>query len=547
MLSTFQQQNKPPLFDRMVTEFSAGLTASPAQQRGGVGADWRAWLATHFPAYTAAEMPEGGRHANLWKWFVGLTPDVKPPARIEIWSRGGAKSSTAELGTTYTGVRRTRRFALYVSGTQAQADKHLQSISALLEQIGIDRAVNRYNNSKGWTQRILRAANGFNVVSLGLDAGVRGVKLDQYRPDLIILDDVDNRHDSLAVVAGKIETLTESILPTGAPDYAVLFIQNMVHKDSVAAQLVDGRASFLLTRDPVAVEPAVRGLAYETTSDGTYRITDGEPTWAGQGLVMCQGQINDWGLTAFLQEAQHEVDEPDGGMYSHLVYRRCRWADVPPLVRICVWCDPAVTNTDNSDCHGIQADGISADGTIYRLFSWEQRTTPQDVLRRAILKAIELGAQIIGVETDQGGDTWQSVYYEAWRKLAEDTAEYKRLLAEAEAVAMTGGTENVAAALTAQANAIAAKGVLPDGAQLPAFRSAKAGSGQGSKVERGAKMLADYERGRFVHVEGTHMVLEKALRRFPKAKPYDVHDAAFWSWHWLAGGGKGNSAVGAFG
>lgn len=485
------------------------MVASP-HQRGGVGDDWRSWLAAHFPAYTAAPMPEGERHANLWEWFSALTPDVKPPARIEIWSRGGAKSSTAELGTTYTGVRQTRRFALYVSGTQAQADKHLQSISALLEQLGIDRAVNRYNNSKGWTQRILRAANGFNVVSLGLDAGVRGVKLDQYRPDLIILDDVDNRHDSLAVVAGKIETLTESILPTGAPDYAVLFIQNMVHKDSVAAQLVDGRASFLLNRTPVVIEPAIRGLAYEVTDEGTYRITDGIPTWAGQDIGVCQGQINDWGLTAFLQEAQHEVDEPDGGMYSHLVYRRCRWADIPPLVRTCVWCDPAVTNTDNSDCHGIQADGIAQDGTIYRLFSWEQRTSPQDVLRRAILKAIELGAQIVGVETDQGGDTWQSVYYEAWRKLQED-------------------------------------GSLPPNAQLPAFRSAKAGSGQGSKVERGAKMLADYERGRFVHVEGTHMVLEKALRRFPKAKPFDVHDAAFWSWHWLAGGGRGNSAVGAFG
>lgn len=455
-------------------------------------------------------MDDGKRHANLWQWFTALTPDVKPPARIEIWSRGGAKSSTAELGTTYTGVRQTRRFALYVSGTQSQADKHLQSISALLEQVGIDRAVNKYNQSKGWTQRILRAANGFNVVSLGLDAGVRGVKLDQYRPDLIILDDVDNRHDSIEVVNKKIETLTESILPTGAPDYAVLFIQNMVHKDSVAAQLVDGRASFLLNREPIVLEPAVRNLTYEATEAGTYRITGGEPTWDGQDRDICQGQINDWGLTAFLQEAQHEVDEPDGGMYSHLVYRRCKWSEVPPLARVCVWCDPAVTNTDNSDCHGIQADGIGADGTIYRLFSWEQRTTPQDVLRRAILKAIELKAQIVGVETDQGGDTWQSVYYEAWRKLQEDKA-------------------------------------IPDGAQLPAFRSAKAGSGQGSKVERGAKMLADYERGRFVHVEGTHIVLEKALRRFPKAKPYDLHDAAYWAWNWLAGGGMTNSAVGAFG
>lgn len=481
--------------------------ASQAQ----ASADWRTWLAERFPAYTRAAMPPDGRHVALWGWFAGLMPGEKPRSRIELWARGGAKSSTAELGACHTGCRGARRFVLYVSGAQAQADKHVQAIGGLLEQLGIDRAVNRYHHSKGWTQQILRAANGFNVVSLGLDAGVRGVKLDQYRPDLIILDDVDSRHDSAGVVAKKIETITESILPTGAPDYAVLFIQNMVHKDSVAAQLYDGRAQFLLDRDPIVLEPAVRGLAYEQTDAGTFRITDGTPTWEGQSLAVCQSQINDWGLTAFLQEAQHEVDEPDGGMYSHLVWRRCRWADVPPLVRTCVWCDPAVTNTDDSDCHGIQADGIAADGTIYRLFSWEQRTSPQDVLRRAILKAIELGAHVVGVETDQGGDTWQSVYYEAWRKLQEEP------------------------------------GALPADAQLPAFRSAKAGAGHGGKIERGSKMLAAYERGGIVHVEGTHIVLERALRRFPKAKPFDCHDAAFWSWHWLSGGGMKNSAVGAFG
>lgn len=470
--------------------------------------DWRTWLGQHFDLYVRAGFAP--RHEGLWGWFDSLRPGVEPLARVEIWARGGAKSSTAELGTTYTGCKGTRRFALYVSGTQAQSDKHVQSIAGLLEQVGMERAVNKYNQSKGWTQQIVRAANGFNVVSLGLDAGVRGVKLDQYRPDLIILDDVDNRHDSGDVVAKKIETLTESILPTGTADCAILFIQNLVHKDSVAARLVDGRAAFLLDREPITLEPAIHGLAYEQTDAGTYRIVDGTPTWDGQNLATCQSQINKWGLTAFLQEAQHEVDEPDGGMYGHLVYRRCKWAELPPLARVCVWCDPAVTNTDDSDCHGIQADGMAQDGTIYRLFSWEQRTTPQDVLRRAILKALELKAHVVGVETDQGGDTWHSVYSEAWRKLKEDNA-------------------------------------LPEGAQMPAFRAAKAGSGYGSKVERGAKMLADYERGRFVHVEGTHIVLERALKRFPKAKPYDLHDAAFWSWHWLSGGGMSNSAVGAFG
>jgi LAGLIDADG DNA endonuclease family protein len=183
---------------------------------------------------------------------------------------------------------------------------------------------------------------------------------------------------------------------------------------------------------------------------------------------------------------QHEATNQRGGMFDHLDFQHCDWDDVPPLVRVVVWCDPAVTNTDDSDCFGIQADGISVMGTIYRLWSWEDRTSPEDALQRAIRKAIELQAECCGVETDQGGEAWASVYSASARNL---------------------------------------------GVSAPPFRSAKAGAGHGSKVHRASQMLADYERGRIVHVVGTHEVLERALRRFPKFKPLDLVDSAYWAWN----------------
>ena len=66
----------------------------------------------------------------------------------------------------------------------------------------------------------------------------------------------------------------------------------------------------------------------------------------------------------------------------------------------------------------------------------------------------------------------------------------------------------------------------------PKYKYAKAGAGHGSKIERNQRMLADYEIGRVVHVTGTHVVLEKALRRFPN-KPLDLADAAYWLWYHL--------------
>ena len=56
--------------------------------------------------------------------------------------------------------------------------------------------------------------------------------------------------------------------------------------------------------------------------------------------------------------------------------RPLRRDDVPDLVRKAIAVDPAVTDTDRSDSHGCQCDGIDTNGTIFRLRSWEQRATP---------------------------------------------------------------------------------------------------------------------------------------------------------------------------
>jgi len=43
--------------------------------------------------------------------------------------------------------------------------------------------------------------------------------------------------------------------------------------------------------------------------------------------------------------------------------------------------------------------------------------------------------------------------------------------------------------------------------------------------------IPPYEKGKIIHVIGMHNVIEKALNRVPKYKPYDLADALFWSWN----------------
>lgn len=439
------------------------------------------WLQTHFPA--AVSSPMGERHRRLWAWLEALTPGVKPRHRVESWPRGGGKSSTASLGVARVGMKQTRKFCLYVSGTQKQANKHVQGIRARFETLGVPRSVNAYGNSLGWSMDLLRVANGFNVLALGLDAAGRGVKLDDFRPDLIVFDDIDERHDSEETTAKKISTLTESVLPTGSTDAAVLVVQNRIHSNSIISQLVDGTADFLLDREAYE-EPAVRGLVYESESlpDGRrlYRITAGEPTWEGQDLVTCEAQLNEWGRGAFLREAQHETEKSEDGLWQRdrdIDPFRVQPGGYPALHRIAVAVDP------NASSGGDEA-GIVAGG-VYR--------TREGVLHGVLLEDATVG----------GGPA-------AWAKAA--VACYGRWSADVLVAESNNGGDMVAITI----------GTVP---KAPPVRLIHASRGKLTRAEPIQKLAED---GR-VHHAGVFVELEKELCHWRPGDPSPNRlDAAVW-------------------
>lgn len=471
--------------------------------------NWREWLTELFPSYVTR--PFSQRHIDFWEWVELLQPNTRPRPFVAIWPRGGAKSTSAELACVRVGYKQTRRYIWYISSTQDKADKHVETIASLLETPELERhypnlssrKIGKYGNSKGWRRSRLRTASGLTIDALGLDVGARGAKVEEQRPDLMIFDDVDEKHDTPATVKKKIDLITTSLLPAGSSDLAVLFIQNLIHPNSIASKLASAVPEFLTDRQVSGPHPAIEGMAYEQR-EGRFVITGGTPTWEGQDLDTCQNQIDTWGLSAFLQEAQQDVEQ-SGGIWDHITFRHCERHELPDLVRGCVWCDPAVTSTDESCSNGIIADAIAANKIIYRLYAWEGIDTPLNVLKRSIRVAIQYRLQYVGVETNQGGDLWKDEFQTALNILKHDIREE---LDAREYAAIV----------------------------WPGFRQEKAGSSTGGKVERNQRMLVDYENGKVIHVIGTHETLERALKRFP-TEPLDLADAAFWGWNDLCGSG----------
>lgn len=286
--------------------------------------DYESWLKEHFPEAIRAGF--GKRHHRLWAWFESLQLGERVRPQVEIWPRGGAKSSTGEMGVIYLASRRTRKFALVVSGTQQQANAHVGNIAAKMEQVGMKRAVGEYGQAKSWRRQQLQA-EAITVAAYGLDTAIRGVKVEDYRPDIIILDDIDAINDSPEAIEKKIEALTTSVIPCGSHDCVFLVLQNLISENSIVSRLRDNRVDFLANANIPEPDPAVEDLEIEIQFDpefgkNVWKIIGGTPTWEGQDLETCQQQIYDWGRSAFLKEAQHEVEQGGGAFFDTQKFKK---------------------------------------------------------------------------------------------------------------------------------------------------------------------------------------------------------------------------------
>ena len=107
------------------------------------------------------------------------------------------------------------------------------------------------------------------------------------------------------------------------------------------------------------------------------------------------------------QELYAEIlDEASGALWNRELLFKCEVDrdEVPPLSRIVVSVDPAVTNKTDSDMTGIIVAGIDQEGTAYVLEDHTDHYSPKEWAAKAIELYHEHMADRIVAERNQGGD-----------------------------------------------------------------------------------------------------------------------------------------------
>jgi len=98
------------------------------------------------------------------------------------------------------------------------------------------------------------------------------------------------------------------------------------------------------------------------------------------------------------------IDEIDGALWTRAMLDEAKVDTHPPLARIVVGLDPAVTNNPESDETGIVVAGVTGDGHYYVLEDCTIKASPDTWARAAVDAYHRHGADRVIGETNNGGD-----------------------------------------------------------------------------------------------------------------------------------------------
>ena len=184
--------------------------------------------------------------AEFQKEIFRITEDTSNKLACIVSFRGSSKSTLVTFSYSLWAILgvQQKKFVLIVCQTQAQARQHMMNIKHELERnetLKSDLGPFREEPSTTeWAMSSLVFSNmDARIMVASVDQSIRGVRHRQYRPDLIILDDIEDVN-SVKTYEGRnkiSEWFSREIVPLGDVGTRIIIVGNLVHEDSLVMKL----------------------------------------------------------------------------------------------------------------------------------------------------------------------------------------------------------------------------------------------------------------------------------------------------------------------
>ena len=343
--------------------FDISPQATKARVARVLGGDFRFFVQFYFPHYIRSQT-ESELHQYL---FFRLPEILKNPDNIQqaiAAPRGEAKSTlVSRLFTLFCLICEKKNFVVLVSDTYNQACQFLESIKAELEFN--PRLQNDFPQHTGvgrvWQVGEILTAKNQKIEAAGSGKSLRGLVHGAYRPDLVILDDIENDEQVRSPEQrDKLQSwLNKTVLNLGAVDCKndFIYIGTILHYDSVLNRTLhnpawQSRVFKALKRLPenMALWDKWEELFVndgESVADAYYAAhkdemdKGAEISWQARPLLALMKIRASSGHATFDSEYQNDPVSSESGTFAQ-VLEHCFYKSLPNSVVYFGACDPSL-------------------------------------------------------------------------------------------------------------------------------------------------------------------------------------------------------------
>ncbi len=235
-------------------ENGASLTGENGIRRKLGAIDLEFYGKAYYPHYFERETPKFHKELdNIW--YNGVMKGICPITQLQTQKllklagvkvglgapRGHAKSTKLTFqDTTHSILYGYKKYPIIISDSSEQANSFLENIKAEFEEN--ERILEDFGNLKGdvWRSNVILLSNGCKIEAIGSGKKIRGRKHRSRRPDLIILDDVEN-DENVRTKEQRTKLLnwfTKAVSKAGDTYTDIVFIGTLLHYDSLLASVM---------------------------------------------------------------------------------------------------------------------------------------------------------------------------------------------------------------------------------------------------------------------------------------------------------------------
>lgn len=219
----------PEIMNKITTE---------AEIRRGITQQSHQWF---FPVYFGHYIshPSAPFHDKIFN----ITEDQTIKNAVIVAFRNSAKSTIISLSYilwAIFGVQK-KKFILILAHTTQQAELYMKNIKDELETNDLlKQDLGPFREDNGWqASSIVIPKYDARVICASYQQGIRGLRHHQFRPDLIICDDVEDL-ESVKTKEGRdkvFQWLTGEVIPAGDQNTRLIVVGNLLHEDSLIMKL----------------------------------------------------------------------------------------------------------------------------------------------------------------------------------------------------------------------------------------------------------------------------------------------------------------------